>query len=393
MRWDNLLNYLGFLIQKKKPAEGFPRVLALISLIFLPLSALGIDPKTVPSVSNELKALSTKIQELNKRKLEQEGEVGALQLQLRDMEKRIAQNQKKLKSLKREIKQSKGNVVRLNKEVDAQQSKQAVASEELAQMLKQQFKTGFVKPNQQLLQPSAAEKYLLNLKLLDYARSAQAEQVRMSGRMLESLKSLEEKAHSELAKLERLEAKSAQTQRDLKQTKNDRSRTISKLDKSLHSSQKELENLDANRRQLTELLERLRFAANNPELLAQGETDFASLRGKLNWPVNGKVIKTSQAPGVTIYAPEGRKVRAISQGRVVFSDWMRGFGLLVIIDHGNGYMSLYGHNQSLFKQLGDWVEAGAAIATIGASGGHAEAGLYFEIRQEAKPLDPRSWCS
>ena len=89
----------------------------------------------------------------------------------------------------------------------------------------------------------------------------------------------------------------------------------------------------------------------------------------------------------------GDPVRAVSHGRVVFSDWLQGFGFITIIDHGNGYMSLYGHNESLFKQAGDWIEAGEVIATVGDSGGHASPAVYFEIRERGKPVNPAKWCS
>jgi len=95
---------------------------------------------------------------------------------------------------------------------------------------------------------------------------------------------------------------------------------------------------------------------------------------------------------VTIGAHIGAEVHAVSGGRVVFADWMRGFGLLAIIDHGDGYMSLYAHNQSLYKRVGEWVEAGELIAKVGDSGGQTDSGLYFEIRHQGKPVDPAAWC-
>jgi murein hydrolase activator len=93
-----------------------------------------------------------------------------------------------------------------------------------------------------------------------------------------------------------------------------------------------------------------------------------------------------------IAAPEGREVRAIHHGRVAFADWLRGFGLLLIIDHGDGYMSLYGHNQSLFKETGEWVEPGEVIAQVGNSGGRARSGIYFGIRHNGAPENPIKWC-
>ena len=97
--------------------------------------------------------------------------------------------------------------------------------------------------------------------------------------------------------------------------------------------------------------------------------------------------------GVMIMAGTGRDVKAVSHGRVAFADFLRGYGLLLIIDHGDGYMSLYGHNQSLYKSVGEWVEQGELIAKLGDSGGQDTPGLYFEIRHNSKPLDPTAWCS
>ena len=93
-----------------------------------------------------------------------------------------------------------------------------------------------------------------------------------------------------------------------------------------------------------------------------------------------------------IRANSGTEVRSISHGRVAFADWLRGFGLLLIVDHGDGYMSLFGHNESLYKEVGDWVEGGEVVATVGDSGGLDRAGLYFELRHDGQPINPRRWC-
>jgi Membrane-bound metallopeptidase len=129
---------------------------------------------------------------------------------------------------------------------------------------------------------------------------------------------------------------------------------------------------------------------------------FSAARGKLPWPVNGRLLARfgdargndarAKWDGVMISASPGTQVRAVHGGRVVFADWLRGAGLLVILDHGNGYLSLYGHNQSLLKSAGDIVKAGEAISTVGDSGGQDSAGLYFAIRQQGRPTDPSQWC-
>ena len=129
---------------------------------------------------------------------------------------------------------------------------------------------------------------------------------------------------------------------------------------------------------------------------------FVSAKGKLPWPVDGRLLARfgdargddarSTWDGVMISASAGSQVHAVHGGRVVFADWLRGAGLLVILDHGNGYLSLYGHNQSLLKAAGDIVKAGEAISTVGNSGGQDTPALYFAIRQQGRPSDPAQWC-
>lgn len=127
---------------------------------------------------------------------------------------------------------------------------------------------------------------------------------------------------------------------------------------------------------------------------------FKELKGKLPWPTQGKIIKqfgSARATnkvrwqGLMIASDEGAPVHAVHHGRVVFADYLRGHGLLLIIDHGDSFLSLYAHNQMLYKEIGDWVSAGEEIATVGQSGGQDQAGLYFELRHQGKPTNPNSW--
>ena len=129
---------------------------------------------------------------------------------------------------------------------------------------------------------------------------------------------------------------------------------------------------------------------------------FKQQKGLLPWPVQGPFIaRYGQSRnrgdlkwnGILIGSTYGTPVQAVSHGRIAFSDWLQGYGFITIVDHGDGYMSLYGHNESLFKQAGDWVAAGEIIATTGDSGGQPKPGLYFEIRSRGKPVDPYLWCS
>lgn len=132
------------------------------------------------------------------------------------------------------------------------------------------------------------------------------------------------------------------------------------------------------------------------------EQPFSDLKGRLTWPVAGALLHDFGQPraggklkwnGVVLAAPRGREIRAIYHGRVIFADWLVGMGLLVIVDHGEGYMTLYGYNEATLKTAGDWVAPGEVIATVGDSGGQSSPGLYFEIRQGTRPLRPGSWIS
>ena len=129
------------------------------------------------------------------------------------------------------------------------------------------------------------------------------------------------------------------------------------------------------------------------------QNDFTALKGDLPWPVKGELIQKfgsareeGKLDGVLIAAPEGTEIQSITDGKIVYADWMRGYGLLIIVDHGKGYISLYAFNQSLYKKIGDVVNAGDVIASVGLSGGHNQASLYFGIRKKGKAVDPMEWC-
>jgi septal ring factor EnvC (AmiA/AmiB activator) len=161
----------------------------------------------------------------------------------------------------------------------------------------------------------------------------------------------------------------------------------------------EIERLAAQEQDLSRLIAELgSILADYP---IRSEEPFSELKGRLTWPVAGGLRHDFGQPragglkwnGVVLTAPRGREVRAIYHGRLVFADWLSGMGLLVIVDHGEGFMTLYGYNETLLKATGDWVAPGDVIATVGDSGGQAEAGLYFEIRQGKTPVNPRRWIT
>jgi septal ring factor EnvC (AmiA/AmiB activator) len=180
-----------------------------------------------------------------------------------------------------------------------------------------------------------------------------------------------------------------------------RERLLVELDARLQDQRARLATLGRNEAELAGLLERLRDVfADIPKQLS-GDRPFASSRGSLPWPLRGKVVEAfgtadesgRRSSGLLLAAKVGSSVRAVSHGRVAFADWLRGYGLMIILDHGDGYLSLYGGNEGLLKDVGDWVRGGETIATSGSSGGHKAAGLYFELRAKGKAIDPRAWLA
>ena len=161
----------------------------------------------------------------------------------------------------------------------------------------------------------------------------------------------------------------------------------------------EIDRLAAQEQDLARLIAELTSILSDYPITS--EEPFSTLRGKLTWPIAGSLVHDFGQPragglkwnGVVLSAPRGREVRAIYHGRVVFADWLAGMGLLVIVDHGDGFMTLYGYNETTLKSAGDWVAPGDVIATVGDSGGQQQTGLYFEVRQGAKPVNPRTWVS
>ena len=176
-----------------------------------------------------------------------------------------------------------------------------------------------------------------------------------------------------------------------------RQQTLASIQQTLKSRNDELDRLKRDAQALERLVEQLRLAMQDFPVLSR--QPFEQVKGKLPWPVKGTVTNrfgqsrggTLKWQGILITAQRGLQIRAPFYGRVIYSDWLPGLGLLLVIDHGHGYMSLYGHNEELYKAVGDTVQPGDAIAAVGDSGGHAQPGLYVEIRKGKEALDPQLW--
>jgi len=233
----------------------------------------------------------------------------------------------------------------------------------------------------------------------DYLNGARLSQVGAFENALNILRISETELLQRSESLKRLREDKEVELKSLTRQRTVREKLLAKLDAEYMDRSTELDQLRTDEKRLQKLLRSIERAIVDVPFDSGKAQPFGKKRGKLNWPVKGKLLKrfgnrrvSGRWEGVLIGAKEGTQVRAVSQGRVVYADWLRGYGLLIILDHGRGYMTLYAFNESLYKEVGDKVATGDEIATVGRSGGRARSGLYFEIRKKGKPVNPIKWC-
>ena len=238
------------------------------------------------------------------------------------------------------------------------------------------------------------------LTYYDYFNQARSRQIESYNLTLLDLDRVTQELAEETVVLESQRRALGAQQKSLASVQKEKQMTLKALISQISTTGSALLKLEQNRGRLEQLLDKLEESLANLDAPRSAQP-FAGMQGKLQLPVEGRIShrfgnQRNQGKlrwhGIFIDAAEGESVYAVHYGRVVFSDWLRGFGLLMIISHGEGYMSLYGHNQALFREAGDWVTAGEVIAAVGDSGGQDKTGLYFEIRIYGKPNNPQNWC-
>ena len=350
---------------------------------------------------------------------ESETAISAANRTIREIAKRQKENQSTLKILKKQS-------LSINEQL-AEQQKQ------LSSMLYAQYAQGDQSYTQLILQNKNPSQISRDLKYQSYIEKAHAKLIDDMQANLNQVKKLHVETTDKLAEVTNLKAKQETERKELQQQKQEKAKVLNSLASKIAEQRNEIKKLKRDEGNLTNLVEKLaKIAAARPhkkktvkpskhenpnknpdekigEPLAKNEETpddsyngvrFASLKGKLKLPVRGELANrfgsTREDSGVSwkglfIKAAEGADVKSVASGRVVFADWMRGFGNLIIVDHGGGYMSLYGNNQAVLKHEGDEVNAGDTIAAVGNSGGNESNGLYYELRNQSRPFDPLSW--
>ncbi len=348
-----------------------------------------------------LEALRKKIQHLKSSLNNTRGKQRTLRQQLKLTETEIGRLSLSLQVTNQQLRHQGRELKRLKSRYQVQQK----ALFQQRKALKQQILTGYSMGRQGYL------KIILNqqdpaqigrtLAYYDYFNRARATQINRINLQLEEISNLEQEISRDTARLKTLSDRQKSQMTEKERHRRQRQEVLVKLDKDILTKSQRLKVFLQDEQNLVKLLTQLQAALSDIPPDAGEDSPFPAFKGRLIWPAKGRVSAHYGArrqntgklkwQGVMISAPEGEEVYSVHQGRVAFADWLRGFGLLVIIDHGKGYMSLYAHNQSLYKSVGEWVARGEVIATVGNSGGQAESGLYFEIRNKGKPVNPIKW--
>lgn len=376
--------------------KGLP--LAGLAITFLLHSAWADNDGS--EEERKLKALKSRIETLQKEIQSRTADRDKESQELRKTEvaagklrKQIHGSEQKLNTLRKELAELQKQRSELQ---DAKREQEGL----IGQHLNAAYRLGREEQIKLLLNAEDPARFNRLLKYHDYFVLARADKIKAFLSTIETLsevqKSIAQKEQQQIAERDALTERQAQLNQQIKE----RQKIVASLNSAINSDQKNLSKLHSERKALEEVLQELEKAITDLAI-PQNNQPFAKRQGKMGWPVKGRVTKrfgNSRTAdirwnGWLMSASAGTAVHAVHHGRVVFSDYLRGHGLLMIIDHGDGYMSLYAHNQVLLKDTGDWVQSGELISRVGDSGGLGETALYFEIRKDGKPRNPATWLS
>lgn len=357
--------------------------------------------------------------------------------ELKESERAISEANKKLYEINHRQQENKKTLAKLAEDSNKTNLSLAQQQKLLSGQLYQQYIHGQQSYLQMILQSERPSEIARDVHYFSYIAKARAELIQKMQGNLDKINKLNEQTASALKEVVELKQKQVDEKRTLQLQKQEKSKVVKSLSQQIAAQRGEIKKLSRDEKRLSQLVERLarivprqkakparnvasikntapdtiegtkqnkQIVANNTALPSDEfeGANFATLKGKLRLPVRGDITNRFGSSredsgiswkGLFIKANEGAEVKSVASGRVVFADWLRGFGNLVIVDHGDGYMSLYGNNQALLKQTGEIVRGGDAIASVGNSGGNETHGVYYELRRQSRPFDPMNWSS
>ncbi|MDC0601722.1 peptidoglycan DD-metalloendopeptidase family protein [Aliiglaciecola sp.] len=350
--------------------------------------------------SDELKDIQAQIKQKQQQIEKQLAQAKTLQAQLKAAELNIARTASSLEATRQELSENQSQQSTLKSQQAQLKTQLGQQKSALANQARSMYMAGeydFAKILFNLEDAAKLERTFSYYQYLTDARKAQIDAFRSLVRELEQVSEQLQVKQQELIVLER---EQQQQNQQLQQQQQMREVTLGKIEQQIDSEAAQIEQLQINEQALIKAIEEAqrqadREAQQGPVLL----TGLAKLKGKLLAPTQGRMrnmfgrIRQGQIrwKGILFNGNTGATVRAVHDGKVLYADWLRGFGLVTVLDHGDGYMSLYGHNQALLRQVGDSVQSGETIALVGQSGGQSAPNLYFEIRHKGTPVNPTQW--
>jgi septal ring factor EnvC (AmiA/AmiB activator) len=375
-------------------------LIGIVSLLTPAAAAVAQDTDLTLIKERELEQVREQISRLKQSMDKRAASRDRITTELQATEVKISETRIHLKELERQR-----NFSRKKKaEVDARLDIKVAELEKETAQLEAQVRAAYTSGPQERMKlllnqhdPATLGRLMTYYRYLSEYRGANIESV---NKHIHELNDLRDQAAAEENQLAELARTQNAELNELNRAQEKRRELVISLQSKIAEEGSEIERLAAQEQDLARLIAELTSILSDYPITS--EEPFGELKGRLTWPIAGRLLHDFGQPraggrlkwnGVVIAAGRGREVRAIYHGRVIFADWLAGMGLLVIVDHGEGYMSLYGYNETTLKIVGDWVAPGDVIATIGDSGGQASTGLYFEIRQGTKPLNPASWAS
>ena len=403
---------------------------------------VGAAMCSLAAPKEELKELRERIEELKQELAEQEGTKAEVSDALKDSEQAISESNRTLSELSQAQRQAKAELKGLQTQSSAVQASVLRRQGQLEKLLNLRYIHSSQNSTALLLSGKDPADISRLLRYYQYVARAHADGIQELRGDLAELNGLTNQVRAKSAELKYVESKERQEKLQLEKERQNKKQVLSRIGHEIQKSRKEIITLKRDEARLTQLIERLALMIKRKEearqaalraqalkrqaearrqkpdetgekpaavarndILPDGDLDglaFAKLRGRLRLPVRGELTNRFGSPrsdsgiswsGLFIRAPEGQEVKAVAAGRLVFADWLRGFGNLAVIDHGNGYMSVYGNNEALLKQAGEMVQGGETVASVGNSGGNPESGLYFELRHRGKAFDPMRWVA
>jgi septal ring factor EnvC (AmiA/AmiB activator) len=379
-----------------------PLLLTLPGALLLALMMASAVADDIATQSEKLQKLREHIHDIKSDVEAMRGQHSATQAALEKTETEIGKVVAELRQLDVDAAATDQKIQSLNR--DRASERQTLA--DLRQSLRLDMQSAYIAGRQQRI------KLLLNqqdpamvgrmMTYHGYFTRARASRIQVLRATLARLDGIEQELVEQQAEITRLRLQQREKSALLGVEQDKRRNILAQLQRDLQARTSELSTLQQDEQRLQALLQSLQQALREVPPESGDFTSLRQLKGKLHWPVAGKIIQPYgakqasgelQSSGVVIATLAGADVHAIANGRIAFADWLRGFGLLLIIDHGNGYMSLYGRNRSLYEDVGAWVKRGAVVAAAGSSGGRDQEGLYLELRKDGRPFNPTAWFS